>query len=133
MNYWFIAAGTLLLPAFFVHTFSGNRFYACLNPRRTGVAEAAPYEAWMLGRAGFQLIGADLLLAGLFLLAEGFSLVGYDFPLTLFITLLYGVYCVVFLAALACERAAKRLYKRLPQWLLFLAVCLLATAGMLAQ
>lgn len=28
MNGWFLAAGALLAAAFFVHVFSGNRFYS---------------------------------------------------------------------------------------------------------
>ena len=31
MNGWFLAAGALLAAAFFVHVFSGNRFYSAAS------------------------------------------------------------------------------------------------------
>lgn len=130
MNCWFLIAGTLLLLACFVHTFRGNRFYAILDPRKTGVREAAVYGAWLLGRAGWQMIGVDLLLTAGFLLAEGTGLLAYSFPLTLFVALLYGLYCLAFLAAFVVERARAVSYMRSPQWLLFLVVAALVAAGM---
>ena len=51
MNGWFIAAGTLLTAAFFVHVVSGNRFYTAACPGRNAAADKA-YEAWLMGRCG---------------------------------------------------------------------------------
>ena len=70
MNGWFLAAGALLLVAFFVHTFAGNRLYAAARPDRTS---SRAYDAWLMGRCGMQMIGVDLLLAAGFLLADGSS------------------------------------------------------------
>lgn len=130
MNYWFLSAGVLLLLAFLVHTFKGNRFYTILNPRKTGAGEPAVYGVWLLGRGGWQVIGVDLLLGGGFLLAQGTGLMAYSFPLTLFIALAYGLYCAAFLVAFAVEGARAASYKRSPQWLLFLVVSALVATGM---
>ena len=72
MNGWFIAAGTLLTAAFFVHVVSGNRFYTAACPGRNAAADKA-YEAWLMGRCGVQMITADLALGAVFLLLFGFG------------------------------------------------------------
>ena len=74
MNGWFIAAGTLLTAAFFVHVVSGNRFYTAACPGRNAAADKA-YEAWLMGRCGVQMITADLALGAVFLLLLGFGVI----------------------------------------------------------
>ena len=74
MNGWFLAAGALLAAAFFVHVFSGNRFYSAARPD-TATAPSGAYEAWLMGRCGVQMISVDLFLCAAFLLllASGWS------------------------------------------------------------
>ena len=67
MNGWFLAAGALLAAAFFVHVFSGNRFYSEARPD-AATAPSRAYEAWLMGRCGFQMISVDLALAATFVL-----------------------------------------------------------------
>ena len=62
MNGWFLAAGALLAAAFFVHVFSGNRFYSAARPD-TATAPSGAYEAWLMGRCGVQMISVDLFLS----------------------------------------------------------------------
>ena len=89
MNGWFIAAGTLLTAAFFVHVVSGNRFYTAACPGRNAAADKA-YEAWLMGRCGVQMITADLALGAVFLLLLGFGAISRNFQLELFLLLTYG-------------------------------------------
>ena len=70
MNGWFLAAGALLAAAFFVHVFSGNRFYTAARPEDPAARPEA-YEAWLMGRCGVQMISVDLFLAAGFLLLSG--------------------------------------------------------------
>ena len=67
MNGWFLAAGALLAAAFFVHVFSGNRFYSAARPD-AATAPSGAYEAWLMGRCGVQMISVDLFLCAAFLL-----------------------------------------------------------------
>ena len=72
MNGWFLVAGALLVVAFFVHSVFGNRLYAAARPEHTALRA---YDAWLMGRCGMQMIGADLLLAAVFLLLAGSGVV----------------------------------------------------------
>lgn len=72
MNGWFLAAGALLAAAFFVHVFSGNRFYSAARPD-AATAPSGAYEAWLMGRCGVQMISVDLFLCAAFLLLLGTS------------------------------------------------------------
>lgn len=106
MNGWFIAAGTLLTAAFFVHVVSGNRFYTAACPGRNAAADKA-YEAWLMGRCGVQMITADLALGAVFLLLLGFGAISRNFQLELFLLLTYGGWFLLWLVSLGYERAAK--------------------------
>ena len=129
MNGWFIAAGTLLIAAFFVHVVSGNRFYTAACPGRNAAADKA-YEAWLMGRCGVQMITADLALGAVFLLLLGFGVIPRNFQLELFLLLTYGGWFLLWLVSLGYERAAKTRYLRLCHWALFLTVALLVLLGM---
>ena len=83
MNGWFLVAGALLVVAFFVHSVFGNRLYAAARPEH---AALRAYDAWLMGRCGMQMIGADLLLAAGFLL-----LAGCQWVLFLSVALLTGI------------------------------------------
>ena len=102
MNGWFLAAGALLLVAFFVHTFAGNRLYAAARPDRTS---SRAYDAWLMGRCGMQMIGVDLLLAAGFLLADGAGVIPRSRGLELFLLLTYGGWGGGGRLALAAQRA----------------------------
>jgi len=121
MNGWFIAAGTLLTAAFFVHVVSGNRFYTAACPGRNAAADKA-YEAWLMGRCGVQMITADLALGAVFLLLLGFGAIPRNFQLELFLLLTYGGWFLLWLVSLGYERGAKTRYLRLCHWALFLSV-----------
>lgn len=126
MNGWFIAAGALLVAAFFVHTICGTRFYALARPERS---RADACEAWLLGHCGFQMITVDLAAGGIFLILLGSGAVPRSFPLELFLLLTYSGWFVLWLAALARERSTSRLYWRLCHWTLFLTVSVLVGIG----
>ena len=129
MNLYFLAAGALLVAAFFVHVFSGNRFYTAARPAD---ADARPeaYEAWLMGRCGVQMISVDLFLSAAFLLLTGFGALPRTHWLELFLLLVFGGWCVFWLVSLLCEKARGRYYLRLCHWVLFLALFLLVLAGM---
>lgn len=141
MNGWFLAAGALLLVAFFVHSFAGNRLYSAARPappnRAARAARAArpdrgtsrAYDAWLMGRCGMQMIGADLLLAAGFLLASGAGVLPRSRSLELFLLLTYGGWTVGWLLSLAAERSEPRHYQRLRQWVLFGVVTVLVGIG----
>ena len=80
MNGWFLAAGALLAAAFFVHVFSGNRFYSAARPD-AATAPSGAYEAWLMGRCGVQMISVDLFLCTAFLLLLGTSVLPRNFAL----------------------------------------------------
>ena len=126
MNGWFLAAGALLLVAFFLHTFAGNRLYAAARPDRTS---SRAYDAWLMGRCGMQMIGVDLLLAAGFLLADGAGVIPRSRGLELFLLLTYGGWTAGWLLSLAAERSEVRHYRRLRQWALFGVVALLVGIG----
>lgn len=128
MNGWLFTAGVLLLIAFFVHSFAGNRLYSAARSDRSGRA----YDAWLMGRCGMQMIGADLLLAAGFLLAAGSGLLPRSRTLELFLGLTCGGWTAGWLLSLAVERSSAYHYRRLRQWLLFLVVALLIGIGILA-
>lgn len=128
MNGWFLAAGTLLLAAFFVHVVAGTRFYALARPARE---YDDAYEAWLLGHCGFQMITVDLALSAAFLLLSGAGAIPRDFLLELFLLLSYGGWFLLWLVALAREKSAPHRYLRLCHWALFLTVAVLVCAGML--
>lgn len=130
MNYFFLACGALLAAAFFVHVFSGNRFYSAARPdRNTDRPEA--YEAWLMGRCGVQMISVDLFVSLLFLLLLGLGVVPRNFWLELFLLLVFGGWGVFWLVSLVCEKAGGRYYLRLCHWVLFYALAGLVLAGML--
>lgn len=130
MNYFFLAAGALLAAAFFVHVFSGNRFYTAARPDRRAARPEA-YEAWLMGRCGVQMISVDLFVSLLFLLLLGFGVLPRNFWLELFLLLVFGGWGVFWLVSLACEKAGGRYYLRLCHWVLFFALAGLVLAGML--
>lgn len=131
MNYFFLAAGALLAAAFFVHVFSGNRFYTAARPDRRAARPEA-YEAWLMGRCGVQMISVDLFVSLLFLLLLGLGVVPRNFWLELFLLLVFGGWGVFWLVSLACEKAGGRYYLRLCHWVLFFALAGLVLAGMLS-
>ena len=126
MNGWFLAAGALLLVAFFVHTLAGNRLYAAARPDRT---LSRTYDAWLMGRCGMQMIGTDLLLAAGFLLASGAGVLPRSRELEFFLLLTYGGWTAGWLLSLAAERSDPRHYLRLRQWVLFGVVAVLVGIG----
>lgn len=126
MNACFVSAGIVLLVAFFVHSFAGNRLFSEARPDRS-VSRA--YDAWLMGRCGMQMIGTDLLLAAGFLLSSGFELIPRSRTLELFIWLTYCGWTLGWLLSLAAERADRRHYLRLCQWVLFAAVAVLTGCG----
>ena len=130
MNGWFLAAGALLVAAFFVHVFSGNRFYTAARP---GDANAHPeaYEAWLMGRCGVQMISVDLFLAAAFLLLLGFGALPRNFWLEVFLLLVFGGWGIFWLVSLLCEKAGGRFYLRLCHWVLFFALFALMLGGVL--
>ena len=89
MNGWFLAAGALLAAAFFVHVFSGNRFYSAARPD-TATAPSGAYEAWLMGRCGVQMISVDLFLCAAFLLLLGTGVLPRNFALELLLLLVFG-------------------------------------------
>ena len=127
MNGWFVAAGTLLAAASFVHTVSGSRFYAQARPCRESGGGA--YGAWLLGRCGFQLVTTDLVLGAAAFLSLGFGALPRSLPLELFLTAVYGGWSVAWPAALRCERASARYWRRLCHWVFFCTVAALAGIG----
>lgn len=131
MNYFFLAAGALLAAAFFVHVFSGNRFYTAARPDRRAARPEA-YEAWLMGRCGVQMISVDLFVSLLFLLALGLGVLPRNFWLELFLLLVFGGWGVFWLVSLRCEKAGGRYYLRLCHWVLFFALAGLVLAGMLS-
>lgn len=146
MNGWFLAAGALSAAAFFVHLFSGNRFYSaarpgcpdgrldgpdCLNGPDSPNARPGAYEAWLMGRCGMQMIAVDLFLAAAFLLLRGFGLLPRNFGLEVFLLAVFGGWGLFWLVSLACERAGGRHYVRLCHWGLFFVLAGLVLGGML--
>lgn len=138
MNGWFLTAGALLLVAFFVHSFAGNRLYSAARPAPPNRAARAArpdrgtsraYDAWLMGRCGMQMIGADLLLAAGFLLASGAGVLPRSRSLELFLLLTYGGWTAGWLLSLAAERSESRHYLRLRQWVLFGVVAVLVGIG----
>ena len=103
MNGWFLAAGALLAAAFFVHVFSGNRFYSAARPD-TATAPSGAYEAWLMGRCGVQMISVDLFLCTAFLLLLGTSVLPRNFALELLLLLVFGGWGVFWLGWLACVK-----------------------------
>ena len=93
MNGWFLAAGALLAAAFFVHVFSGNRFYSAARPD-AATAPSGAYEAWLMGRCGVQMISVDLFLCAAFLLLLGTGVLPRNFALELLLLLVFGGWCV---------------------------------------
>ena len=92
MNGWFLAAGALLAAAFFVHVFSGNRFYSAACPD-AATAPSGAYEAWLMGRCGVQMISVDLFLCAAFLLLLGTGVLPRNFALELLLLLVFGGWC----------------------------------------
>lgn len=127
MNGWFIAAGSLVAAAFFVHVVAGNRFYTLARPADRS---SDAYEAWLMGRCGVQMITVDLALAAVFLLLLGFGAIPRNGCLELFLLATYGGWFVCWLVSLAWERAASGRYWRLCHWGLFLVIALLVWMGM---
>ena len=119
MNGWFLAAGALLAAAFFVHVFSGNRFYSAARPD-AATAPSGAYEAWLMGRCGVQMISVDLFLCAAFLLLLGTGVLPRNFALELLLLLVFGGWCVFW-----------RHYLRLCHWALFLVLFGLVLGGML--
>lgn len=103
MNGWFLAAGALLAAAFFVHVFSGNRFYSAARPD-AATAPSGAYEAWLMGRCGVQMISVDLFLCAAFLLLLGTGVLPRNFALELLLLLVFGGWCVFWLVSLLCEK-----------------------------
>ena len=127
MNGYFLAAGAVLVVAFFVHVFSGNRFYSAARP--DAAARPGAYEAWLMGRCGVQMISVDLFLAAVFLLLLGTGVLPRNPALELLLLLVFGGWCVFWLVSLLCEKAGGRYYLRLCHWVLFLVLFLLVLAG----
>lgn len=132
MNGWFLAAGALLAAAFFVHVFSGNRFYSAARPDRPDARPGA-YEAWLMGRCGVQMISVDLFVSTVFLLLLGFGLLPRNFWLEVFLLLVFGGWGVFWLVSLACEKAARGRYLRLCHWALFFVLAGLVLGGMICR
>lgn len=128
MNCWFLAAGALLVAAFFVHVFSGNRFYSVARPD-AATARPGAYEAWLMGRCGVQMISVDLFLAAVFLLLLGTGVLPRNSALELLLLFVFGGWSVFWLVSLLCEKAGGRYYLRLCHWALFFALFLLLLAG----
>lgn len=126
MNGWFLVAGALLIVAFFVHSVFGNRLYVAARPE---YAALRAYDAWLMGRCGMQMIGADLLLAAGFLLLAGSGVIPRSRELELFVLLTYCAWTLGWLLSLIAERSGRRYYFRLCQWVLFLSVALLTGIG----
>lgn len=116
-----------MAAASFVHTVSGSRFYAQARPCRESGGGA--YGAWLLGRCGFQLVTTDLVLGAAAFLSLGFGALPRSLPLELFLTAVYGGWSVAWPAALRCERASARYWRRLCHWVLFCTVAALAGIG----
>ena len=130
MNGWFLAAGVLLVAAFGVHVFSGNRFYSMARPNEK-TARPEAYEAWLMGRCGVQMISVDLFLAAVALFLLGVGLLPRNYWLELFLLLQFGGWSVFWLVSLAYEKAGRRYYLRLCHWVLFLVLFLLVLNGIL--
>ena len=126
-----------MLVAFFVHSFAGNRLYSAARPAppnravRLARSVSRAYDAWLMGRCGMQMIGADLLLAAGFLLADGAGVIPRSCGLELFLLLTYGGWTAGWLLSLAAERSEPRHYLRLRQWMLFGVVAVLVGIGIL--
>lgn len=130
MNGWFLAAGALLAAAFFVHVFSGNRFYTAARPEDPAARPEA-YEAWLMGRCGVQMISVDLFLAAGFLLLSGLGLLPRSFWIEVFLLSVFGGWGLFWLVSLACEKAGGRFYLRLCHWVLFFVLFGLVLGGVL--
>lgn len=131
MNIPFVAAGSLLLLAFFVHTFMGDREYRALKPGRRHTSQHFSY--WLTGRSVFHMASMDLLLGGGWLFATGVGMLTYSPPLATFLCLLYGAYLCAWLASLYLSGASTSDYLKQGQWILFLLVAALVAAGMWIQ
>jgi len=127
MNGWYLAAGGVLVAAFFVHIVAGNRFYSAARPSPRSRA----YDAWLMGRCGMQLVATDLALTALFAWLLGAGAIARNRPLELFLLAAYCGWTLLWLVSLAAEQAERRCYVRLWQWALFLSVALLLGAGMI--
>ncbi len=135
MNWCYITAGILLAIGFLVHMTAGNAAWTLLDPaRRPSAADPVPAAAlrriWLMGRGGFQMIGADLLVASVYLLLAGTGAVPASPTAGALLAALFGLYFVGFLLGQLFSRAPAGAYLTNIQWILFLAVFILTVCGL---
>lgn len=128
MNIFFLVAGVLLLIAFTVHFFVGDREYRRLRP-----AEEAHFSFWLTGRCTFHMASIDLLLPGIYLCCLGMGVTAYFFPLVLFFLFMFSGYLLSWLLTVKISDAHGKEYLKQGQWLLFLLVCVLLLCGVSAN
>lgn len=119
MNVALTAANILLLLAFLIHTFMGDREFKIIAPTGDVDEHNLKREKWTMARSGWHWVSTDLLFAALLSSIVNFSDVIVQKQFILYILSLYFfVYGSVWLLIITISPKFPGNYFKLVQWLL---------------
>jgi hypothetical protein len=126
MNIPLLAANLLVLLAFFIHTFMGDRELQLIKPDNDTLKQ----EKWTMARAGWHWLSLDLLLATIALALVNFTNYLNDKLLILNILVIYFVAnAVTWAFTVSISDPFPKRYLKLGQWLLLTVISLLIYWG----
>lgn len=119
MNIPILIANILMVLAFFIHTFMGDRELKIIEPKNENDDKFLKREKWTMARSGWHWISFDLLFASIGLGLINFTDFFENEKILLQILSVYFLgYGIVWLIGIAISKKFPKNYIKLGQWIL---------------
>lgn len=120
MNVQILIVASVSLLAVIAHTVGGTLETASISPDKN---DEKLTQNWKQSMCAFQMLAIDLLLVTIILFVISLTdIISFEYELTLFLSLLYFLWGVVWLVQLFWLKSKAKTYLLLPQWI-FWFVC----------
>jgi hypothetical protein len=123
MNISILIANILILLAFFIHTFMGDRELKTIEPASNTENLKIKQEKWTMARCGWHWISFDLLFASILLTIINFTnFFENEKTLLQLFTIYFLGYSFVWIITIVFSKQFNKNFFKLGQWILLLVI-----------
>ena len=119
MNIPILIVAIFSLLAVIAHIFGGTKETASISPNESDIKLT---RSWKQAMCAFQMLAVDLIAVTITMFIISLTdLISFEYELTLFLSLLYFLWGVIWLVQLAWLKSSAKTFIYLPQWIFWFA------------
>jgi hypothetical protein len=119
MNIPVLIVASFSLLAVIAHIFGGTKETASISPNESDIKLT---RSWKQAMCAFQMLAIDLIAVTIAMFTISLTeIIPFEYELTLFLSLLYFLWGVVWLVQLAWLKSSAKTFMYLPQWIFWFA------------